>query len=243
MHLGSARRAKTSLTDYIVDGQTRIRIRVLVLSPPIQQLEWVKPPLQERSAQTLERLLEAAEAMISEQGAEKTTVAAVARRAESSVGAFYARFPDKEALVRCVAERFYQQATSTIEVVLEPTRWDGVPVRDLVESAVAFLVRIFFEKRLLIRAATLRASTDEGLNALGERLGEVVADHMIALIRHRGESVAHDDPERAVRFAVWLVMSAFHARCLYSDETSAPLPEAQLAREVAAMCLGYLGLE
>jgi AcrR family transcriptional regulator len=213
------------------------------LDTRIQQLEWVNPPRQARSAQTLERIIGAAEQLIAERGAEKTTVAEVARRAESSVGAFYARFPDKEALVRCVAEQFYHQAVDTVESVLEPSRWDDYAVRELVESAVAFLVRIFYEKRRLIRAATIRAANDEGLGALGERLGDVVAEHMIALLRHRGEVVKHAEPEQAIRFAVWLVMSAFHARCLYPEQTATPVPEAQLSREVAEMCLKYLGLK
>ena len=212
------------------------------MSPPIQQLEWVRPPLQARSAQTLERLLDAAELMISERGADKTTVAEIARRAESSVGAFYARFPDKDALLRTVAERFYQQAVDTIEVVLQPARWEGAALADVVESAVAFLVAIFHEKRRLIRAVSMRAAQDKALNALGERLGDVVAEHMLALLEHRGASVGHPDPTVAVRLAVWLVMAAFHARCMYSDDSPAPIPEDQLAGEVTRMCLSYLQL-
>jgi len=212
------------------------------LTPRIQELEWVKPPLQTRSAQTLERILEAAEELIAEGGAEKTTVAEVARRANSSVGALYARFADKEALLRTVAERFYLQAVDTVEAVLEPSRWDDYSVRELVESAVAFLVKIFYQKRRLIRAATLRASNDESLNALGERLGDVVAQHLIEVLRHRGETAGHRNPDQAIHLCVWLVMSAFHARCLYSDDSSAPLPEAALVREVTDMCLKYLEL-
>ena len=213
------------------------------MTPPLQQLEWVRPPQQARSAQTLERLLDAAEQLISESGVEATTVADVARKAESSVGAFYARFPDKDALVRCVAERFYHQAVDTVEVVLEPARWDGHTLREVIESAVSFLVQIFHGRRRLIRAVSLRASTDAALSALGERLGEVVSQRLYGLLVHRGETMTHPRPEQAVRLAVWLVLAAFHARCMFSDDAPAPIPEHTLVSEITQIAFSYFGIE
>jgi AcrR family transcriptional regulator len=212
------------------------------LVPPIQQLEWVRPPQQARSQHTLERILDAAEALISERGADGTTVAEVARIAESSVGSFYARFPDKDALLRCIAERFYQQAVDTVESVLAPERWDGYTPREIVESAVAFLIQIFHQKRRLIRAVAIRAVDDEALGQLGQRLGDVVTSHMVALLERRGELGTHEDPEAAVRLSVWMVLSAFHARCMYADDAPLPVREDRLAGEVSDMCLSYLGL-
>ena len=103
------------------------RINVLVLNIMLMRrdsiLEWVRPPQQERSQRTLERLLDAAEAIILEQGVEAANVAAVAKRAKSSVGAFYARFQDKETLVRAVCERFAFQARATMEGALPLGKW------------------------------------------------------------------------------------------------------------------------
>jgi AcrR family transcriptional regulator len=181
--------------------------------------------------------------MIGEAGVEATTVADVARRAESSVGAFYARFPDKDALLRCVAERFYHQAVDTVESVLEPARWDGHTLREVVESCVAFLVQIFHGRRRLIRAVSLRASRDAGLSRLGERLGDVVSDRLLALLAHRGVTLRHPRPEQAVRLAVWLVLAAFHARCMFADDAPAPIPEAGLAPEITQIAFSYFGIE
>src|SRR5262245_12310227 len=127
------------------------------------ELEWVNPPQQARSQQTLERLLEAAEELLSERGPDGFTVQEVARRAGSSVGSFYSRFPDKEALLRCLFQRFYEQATATIDAALAPDRWQEVPARELIASAMAFLVRTCRDKRQLILALTVRAVKDPGL--------------------------------------------------------------------------------
>ena len=57
-------------------------------------LAWVRAPQQARSQETLDRILDAAERLVSEKGFEDTTVADVVARAGSSVGAFYTRFRD-----------------------------------------------------------------------------------------------------------------------------------------------------
>ena len=62
-----------------------------------------RSPQQLRSRQTLDRLLDAAEAVIREEGISELTVAKVVKRGQSSVGAFYRRFPDREALLFAVA--------------------------------------------------------------------------------------------------------------------------------------------
>ena len=80
---------------------------VLVRMDSGEQLEWVRRPMQERSQRTLERILSAAETLILEVGFEGATVAEIVRRADSSVGAFYTRFKDKDALLRCLIDRFF----------------------------------------------------------------------------------------------------------------------------------------
>ncbi len=216
------------------------------MTPPITELEWVRPPLQARSAQTLERLLDAAEGIVSERGVEAVTVAEVVKRAESSVGAFYARFGDKEKLLRCVIERFHQQAIDTATAVFDPTRWDGVSVRDILASAVSFLIRIYREKRQLVRAAGVRADATAAADAslLGVQLGDIVTERVDAMLQHRGIRVAHPDPRRAVRVAVWMTLSAFHSQCFTPAQVeTAPLPDHELASEITQMLLAYLGLD
>jgi len=69
------------------------------VSAPVPELVWIRPPQQARSQQTLSRILDAAEAILAEKGWEDASVAEIARRAGSSVGAFYTRFPDKDTLL------------------------------------------------------------------------------------------------------------------------------------------------
>src|SRR4030095_4207181 len=62
----------------------------------------VRPPKQERSRQSLERVIEASMALLEEQGFDAFTIQDVSQRADVSVGAIYARFGNKESLLRAV---------------------------------------------------------------------------------------------------------------------------------------------
>ncbi|MBI4956773.1 MAG: TetR/AcrR family transcriptional regulator [Myxococcales bacterium] len=205
-------------------------------------LEWVRPALQARSQQTLERLLDAAESLVAEVGAERATVADITRAAGSSVGAFYARFGDKEGLLRCLFERFYAQAHATTAAVLAPERWRDISLAEALEHLLGFMLRVFRERRELIAAFGLRAARDPELAKLGAKLGQGIADGLHALLAARGEALDHPDPRAAVEIAVWLCLSALEARALYTPAAIRGLDEQTIATELGRVCLRYLGV-
>lgn len=63
----------------------------------------IRPPRQARSRATLSRLLETARAMLTECEWRELAVTDLCDRASSSVGSFYARFRDKDALLESLA--------------------------------------------------------------------------------------------------------------------------------------------
>jgi AcrR family transcriptional regulator len=113
-------------------------------TPPAQvpALVWVRPPQQARSQLTLSRILDASETLLAEKSWEDAGVAEIARRAGSSVGAFYSRFRDKDALLVALHERFVEEAFATSVAALEETRWTGASICEIVRELVAFQVRV-----------------------------------------------------------------------------------------------------
>lgn len=205
------------------------------------QLEWVRTPQQARSAATLERLLDAAEYLIEARGVSGMTISAIVKRARSSVGAFYARFGDKDSLLRCLFERFYEQAAATADAALAPERWAEVPLRDALETAIGFTAQVFRERRGVIAAIESAASNDDALIAPARALGEQITDRLLALVEARGEAIAHRDPRRAVGLCVWLVLSALGNWSHGGADPSAPPGDpAAFAAEVADMTTRYL---
>src|SRR5580698_10972726 len=63
-------------------------------------------PRQERAEQRVAELLDAAAAELAEVGYDATTMKAIAIRAGASIGAAYQYFPNKEALVSALRERY-----------------------------------------------------------------------------------------------------------------------------------------
>jgi AcrR family transcriptional regulator len=202
----------------------------------------VTPPQQARSHKTLARILAAAEALIRERGVEQVTIAHIARRARSSVGAFYARFPDKEALVSAVLARFMDQALATTAHALDPSRWDGTPFADIVEAAVRFTLHILRDRRHLIAGLAQRVERDPQFGAAGERLWSAIADAVYNLARGRGVAITHPQPRAAVQFAVWTALGALHHRVLFRSQLADRVPDAVVARELTQMCLAYVGV-
>ena len=69
--------------------------------------QFFRPPQQTRSQETLDRILDAAEQVLVEKAFGEATLAEIMERAGVTVGAFYRRYPDKNALLRHLDERFF----------------------------------------------------------------------------------------------------------------------------------------
>jgi AcrR family transcriptional regulator len=68
-----------------------------------------RQPKQLRSQERVHHILDIAEQLFIELGYEQTTTRAIATRAEVPVGSLYQFFPDKEAIVRALANRYFEQ--------------------------------------------------------------------------------------------------------------------------------------
>ena len=89
---------------------------------------------------TKEALLDAAEELFAEDGVDATTIAAIAERAGSSVGAFYHHFRDKRAIQYALFDRFVVAAEETTLDAVSPARWEGAAIGDILHGYVAFSV-------------------------------------------------------------------------------------------------------
>lgn len=214
------------------------------MSRTAAQVKWVRPPRQSRSQETLERLLDAAEAVLSEKGFEQATVAEIAARASSSVGAFYARFHDKEALLRCLHDRFCEEAFATADLALDADRWLGASIVDICHEVVPFLVRTYDERRGLIRAFIVRSGLDEAFLEAGARLSRHISARLRDLLLARQEEINHPDPELAVDFGLRLILHLLDLHLVFGkvQPTLSSLSQEEIARELIRAYLSYLGV-
>jgi AcrR family transcriptional regulator len=179
---------------------------------------------------------------VAEKGFDDTPVAEIARRADSSVGAFYSRFPDKDALIGALHERFLAQAVATADAALDPAQWQDTAIDEIAAAVVRFLVEIHREQRGLLRAFAQRMRIDSEFHARRERLAEHVAARLSdLLLAHRAE-IRHDDARRAAGFALTMVFGVLEHTVLFGELRSGAVSftDDDLATELARAFLAYL---
>ncbi len=215
------------------------------MTQALPRVEWVKPTHQARSQETLERLLEATEELVSEKGFDSATVSDIVRRANSSVGAMYARFTDKDSLLVCLHERFCEQALATTEAALEPARWDGATINEILATALPFVVHVYRQKRGLIRAFFVRGCTDHAFAERAGRVGQAISERLIELLIARRDEIKHPDPVLAVDFALRTTFDVLDQASLFHDvrRTKVQLTDEQFGEELTRMFLSYLGID
>lgn len=215
------------------------------MSQILNKVEWVRPTHQARSQETLERILEAAEEVVSEKGFESATVSEIVRRAKSSVGSMYARFNDKDSLLVCLHERFCEQAVATTDAALDPARWEGATIAEIFSTAIPFVVQVYRAKRGLIRAFIVRGSTDHQFAERAGRLGRAVSERLIALLMARRDEIKHPDPVLAVDFGLRMTFDTLDQATLFSDiqRMTISMTPQQLAEELTRVFLSYLGVD
>ncbi len=206
-----------------------------------------RPPKQSRSRRTMDRLAAAALDIMEEEGMEGATVSAIVRRARSSVGSFYARFPAKEDLLRYLRQSVWTRARERWDQALAAQGWEGLPLSSLVEGVVGLLLLSFREDFRIRRALGSEGHRDP--EALKLRLGfhSHVLDTVTPLFLSRRNEVKRPDLEAAVAFGYWVVVGAVrelltlsHATVLAGEPVETLVPEVDPGPELARIWNAYL---
>ena len=201
------------------------------------------PPRQLRSQETLDRILDAAERVLEEKSFSEATLAEIVERAGVTVGAFYRRFPDKDALLHHLDERFFREMHAAADATLDPGRWAGQPASAVIRAVAEEAVAQYRRRRGLLRSLFLRARVDAVIQESARRVNE----HLIARLREvllaRREQLSHPDPEFAVAIGFRMFIGALRETIVF-DEVWPPEaePGERLADEMTRWFCAYLGV-
>jgi AcrR family transcriptional regulator len=200
-------------------------------------------PKQSRSERTQERLLCAAETLILEKGLADASVPEIARRARSSVGGFYARFPDKDALLRALEERFFAEMLVRVARLADAGRWRDAPIARIVHACADELVRVFRERRNLIAAFLHRATRDPEMLAEALRFRARTAEQIAALLLPRRDELGHPEPRLAIDLGVQFAFALMLQLVVVGDVRAGGrvLSDRELQTEIERNFLAYIG--
>ena len=185
-------------------------------------------PKQHRSRRTLQRISRAALELIAQNGVEGTTVGAIARRAGSSVGSFYARFDGKNDLLRYLDEHIWE----TVEQQWSEALADGLMDRPI-DELVRGLARLYADLDLVHRGARdaigrVLRGPGAGPSDAALRIRARVREDSQRLLLAKREAIAHSDAALAVETV---------CRTL---ETSASLLEPVFLEDLCAALVSHL---
>lgn len=206
-------------------------------------------PKQERSRESLRRLIAAARAVLNEKGLDGATVPRVAARAGLSPASVYRRFPDKDALMRSVVLETLQKYDEGNEAILTPK------LAKL--GSLATFAKQIVEQSLIghrKNTGTLRAMTQFILShpstAFKKKAAQIsirslnrVADFLLL----KRKEMNHPRPEEAVPFALTVVGFVLQEIVVLDalpevQDPRLPKNDADLVRELTRVLLSYLGV-
>jgi AcrR family transcriptional regulator len=211
--------------------------------------EWksktLRSPLQARSRDTLSQILEAAKRLLEEKTFENISVAEIVVRANSSVGAFYARFQDKDALLDYLDEAYAREMIAFIDGFTEPGRWVGQSLSAIIAELIEKLVKFHRARRGLLRALILRARTrmEPRFTERTIRMN-AKAPQLAQLLLTRRKEITHPNLKQAALLGFAFVFSALRERVLFPEAiTIKPqISDKVLSQELTRLFLAYLGV-
>jgi AcrR family transcriptional regulator len=202
----------------------------------------IRPPLQRRSQESLERVLQAGADLLREVGYEGFTLQEVSSRSGVSVGSIYARAASKEALILAIYDRETARMREENRRIELASRREDLHGRALVEALVHELAAGVLGNADTLRVFMHRAVVDENFWKRGSKgLRGLSATFEGALGAHRDE-IRHPDPDLAIDMAFRLVYDTLARRISHGPdfESDRQVADDVLVRELARAAADYL---
>jgi AcrR family transcriptional regulator len=205
----------------------------------------LRPAKQVRSSQTLDRILLATRDLLHEKEFEEVTVAEIVQRARSSCGAFYARFPSKEALLPALYDAYSRSLPTETTVWSDPSTWGECSLTVRVANMVRFVIRDYRATRLFMRPLALYARQNpHAISPENRQLSSEKHRASCAYLLECRDEITHPDPERAVDLIAYFIPAIGREKILFGDAPharSVQIEDAALEEELIRMALAYLG--
>jgi AcrR family transcriptional regulator len=200
-----------------------------------------RPPKQDRSLRTQERLLEAMEYLLERREPAEITVDEIADRAHVSVGAFYKRFGSKQDLLPLLLARLQTASRGQLLEALDESKWRGRRLEERIDALIDMIADVHTRRQKVIRAcvtgrftATLQMSSQDLEDA--RALMEIMRNWLLAC---RAE-IRHPQPEMAVRLGLYMCLQSLQTALLF-ENLPPDITRDTIVGETKRMLARYLG--
>ncbi len=178
--------------------------------------------------------------LLAHQDHDHISVARIARETGISVGAFYERFPSKDAFLGMVVSDRLHGAREHMLRELDPERWRRSSAGSVTHAIVEEMMRNLHGSGAgVVRAALKRGYLDRNKLEPLIRYRAALADAAVALLAHRAKGARN--PARVIRSAMQMAEATALDALLHEAGTLRP-GSRRMADLLSAMILGMLGL-
>ena len=208
-----------------------------------------RPPVQERSRESLRRMLDAAEVVLAKHGLEGAILPRIAAKAGISAANVYRRFRDKDALMAAVFQRIRERSSAATAAQVDPEMVRPIGLVRFSRNIIEAMIQNYRGDAGLIRASVQYSERHwETAFVRTTRASEAQSfQTMVDTFMIWRDQIKHPDPERAVRFGFVMIavvlreLILFNRARIFEDVLS--LDDDILKTELPRMFLRYLGVE
>lgn len=191
-------------------------------------------PRQERSRQTVERILDAATRVLGERGYDGASTNRIAGEAGISNGSLYQYFPNKDAIVVAVLDRFADHLAEQLGTQIETTMTESWEVAG--RALLDVQLRLFEENADLLRIIVEqipRLGPFDKLAALQRRLTDLVRVYLLL-----NRQAFRDDLD--IDATLWIITETVGLLSIKYVLDRPPIPRERMVDELAEMVIGYI---
>jgi len=179
-----------------VENQDRINRRKRTLQDKRQ-------PVQQRSRQRREEIMQATAALLERVGFDDLTTTLVAKEMGISVGSLYHYFPHKQAILHAMGEHWLEEYSAALARIGNASLED-MELSQFAELAVAELLLVYRQQRGMLPLVHAMYAVPE-LRDLDEHHDEIVIAEMATQFARLGLNMSKTGRERVAR--LWLEMT------------------------------------
>jgi AcrR family transcriptional regulator len=206
-------------------------------------------PQQERSRESLRKLMKAAAEVLGQHGVEGATIPRIAAHAGLTPGAIYRRFSDKDALLESVILNILERQDERLRTGLTQEMAGQIPLPVFAEQIVHSLLVSYRANAGLLRAMRQFAQSRMGTEFWKKiaRLEKRSYGRLIELLLTSAKDIRHPKPRIAVSLGMMMVISTLQEIVLNTPDTNywkdlLPRNDQALRRELTQALLSYLGV-
>jgi AcrR family transcriptional regulator len=205
----------------------------------------VLAPQQQRSRDTLARLLKATLETLDAHGLDGATIPRIAEVAGVAPASVYRRFRDRDALFRAALLDGLEASVEATAKSLRLESFKDKTLTGVVTRLVALQLQQYRARPGLLRALTrfIEQDTDSTFRAKALALTRQNLNRVVEVLLEFRDEIRHRDPRRSITFAILTMATVVEVRALESVSLwheALPLSDAALQGELVRTILGYL---